>query len=169
TPSDLLRQHRNDGLHNTNHILTLTKTGGTALRVSQAHIFVPPGSTSTTSTTSTASSPSSTATSSMLPSSRGMSKGAVAGTVIGVLASVGLLAIVLWFWLRRRLAASNAFENNQVAYARLCSKCRQDITGDYRLECVKPECPARIDLHPECKDWNVPEHHDHEVRQVPNK
>ncbi|KAG8731432.1 hypothetical protein FRC10_001730, partial [Ceratobasidium sp. 414] len=129
--------HRNDGLPNKNHTLTLTKTGGAALRVGQAHIFVPPGS---TSTASTASSPSSTTTSSTntptpLPSSGGMSKGAVAGTVIGVLVGVGLLAAMLW--LRRRLPALNAFEKNQVAYARLCSKCRQDITGDYRLECVE--------------------------------
>ena len=28
--------------------------------------------------------------------------------------------------------------------------------------------PADIDLHPECKDWNTPEHHDHEVHEVLN-
>ncbi|KAG9076838.1 hypothetical protein FRC06_009251 [Ceratobasidium sp. 370] len=163
--------HRDDGLPNKDHTLTLTKTGGNALRVGQPRIFILSNSTATTP-----SSPSSTATAStsvtptLLPSSSGMSKGAVAGTVIGVLVGIGLLAVVLWwFWLRRRLIASNAFEKNMVTYSRVCSKCRNDIAGDCRLECVKPDCPAGIDLHPECKDWNVPEHHDHEVRQVPNK
>ncbi|KAG8734062.1 hypothetical protein FRC10_011979, partial [Ceratobasidium sp. 414] len=120
----------------------LTNTGGATLRVSQAQFFIaPPSSTSTTSTasslsstTSTASSPSSTA--STWRPKPSLSKGAVAGISIGVLAVVGLLAVMLWLWLRRRLAASEPFEKNQVAYARLCSKCRQDITGDYRLECV---------------------------------
>ncbi|KAG8715254.1 hypothetical protein FRC08_010784 [Ceratobasidium sp. 394] len=165
--------HRNDGLPNRNHNLTLTKTGGTALQVGQAHIFIASNSTSTTSTSVSPSSTetaSTTLTPSWLPTHGGMSKGAVAGTVIGVLIGISLLAVILWLWLRRRLATSkNAFEKNRVTYARVCSKCRQDITGDYRLECVKPDCPAGIDLHPECKDWNVPERHDHEVHEVPNK
>ncbi|QRV90340.1 transmembrane protein [Ceratobasidium sp. AG-Ba] len=162
--------YRNLNLNPGNHTLILTNSEAKRLSVGQAQVFLPAPS-STSSTTETAGLPtaSSTQSSTPSPSHRGLSKGGAAGVSIAVLASLGLVLFALWFWLRRRRALRNLHEKNQVSYVRVCSKCRQDITGDYRLECVDPNCPAAVDLHPECKDWNTQANHDHEVREVPNK
>ncbi|KAG8716163.1 hypothetical protein FRC09_016016 [Ceratobasidium sp. 395] len=113
-----------------------------------------------------------TSTPSVLPipaTSSGLGKGAKAGVAIGVLAIVSLFVLAALLWFRRRQARAGVFEKNKAAFERICSKCRLEITGDYRLECVQPDCPAAVDLHPECKDWNVQVNHDHEVHEVPNK
>ncbi|KAG8791885.1 hypothetical protein FRC12_007873 [Ceratobasidium sp. 428] len=114
----------------------------------------------------------STGTPSILPipaTSSGLGKGAKAGVAIGVLAIVSLFVLAALIWFRRRQARAGVFEKNKATFERICSKCRLEITGDYRLECVRPDCPAAVDLHPECKDWNAQANHDHEVHEVPNK
>ncbi|QRV75596.1 transmembrane protein [Ceratobasidium sp. AG-Ba] len=162
--------YRNLSLTNGLHTLTLTDSESKKLAVGQAQLFVQ-NPTPPVSATDAAGSPTASATQSPIPSSsnRGLSKGGAAGVSIAVLASLGLALFALWFWLRRRRAPRDLYEKNQVSYVRVCSKCRQDITGDYRLECVDPNCPAAVDLHPECKDWNTQANHDHKVQQVPNK
>ncbi|KAG9122435.1 hypothetical protein FRC07_001176, partial [Ceratobasidium sp. 392] len=141
--------HQNDGLSNGIHTLTLTKTGGAALRVGEAHIFapifIPPNSINITTST-LSHSPSSTTTTieikttAPLPfpaTTSGLGGGAKAGIAIGAIAIIGILSLIAFIIFRRRRAVATAFEDNKVTYGRICSKCKMDITGDYRLECVE--------------------------------
>ncbi|QRV90320.1 transmembrane protein [Ceratobasidium sp. AG-Ba] len=164
--------YRRDGLPSGYHTLTITNDEEKDLTVGWADIYFgtdEPTASGPAGFTPTASGVSITQTATT-SSRHGIGGGGIAGVVIILLACLGLVLFAIWFWLcKKRQASRYLYEKNQVSYDRMCSKCRKAITGDFRLECVEENCPAAIDLHPECEDWNVPDHHDHRVRPVANE
>ncbi|QRV90329.1 transmembrane protein [Ceratobasidium sp. AG-Ba] len=140
---NLVVLYRNHNLTNSNHAVVLVNDGP-VLRVGRAQIFVPlPETTTVPPETSTSSMPTGTE-SPVPPPSNGLGKGGYVGIAIAALVCAGIALLVFWFVIRRRRGSGNAYEQNQVLYVRVCSKCREDIIGDYRLECVEwPRLPSQ--------------------------
>jgi predicted permease len=74
----------------------------------------------------------------------GISGGAIAGIIIGVLAAIALLAIGMWFWLRRRRVKRADLEMAKHHDGSLTSAATSRNTGAHPvlLSCMSASCIA---------------------------
>ncbi|QRV90321.1 hypothetical protein RhiJN_18339 [Ceratobasidium sp. AG-Ba] len=162
--------YRREGLPSGYHTLTITNNEGKNLTVGQAYICDEsdePTASGPAGFTPTASGVSITQTATT-SSRHGIGGGGIAGIVIIALVCLGLALFSIWFWFRKKRQASPALcGNDKMTYDRMCSNCRNAISGDLRLG---NNCPGGINSHPGHEDWNLPDYHDHDEAQgVPDE
>ncbi|QRV90322.1 transmembrane protein [Ceratobasidium sp. AG-Ba] len=142
--------YRQDGLSYGSHTIVIENIGPRNLTVGQARMF---GATD---------GPTASVSGEIVPTSSDTANAKTVGH--HGLTSVGVALVVTVV-----LASHCIYEKKQVSYDRMCSQCHQVTTGDVHLECVRDNHSVAMNPRPEWEDWNIPDHHNHEVRPISNE